>query len=126
MKILHNEHNLAKARLIVSILKQDGIEAIVTNEAMANLIPVIDSAYVIKVSDQDFEKAKEKLAVLESQFKEQLDEDFHEADHKDIAYQEAVDKNEDVISRATKPPYYLLIYFLIIFFLAFLIIKFRG
>lgn len=83
--ILVRFHQSLRAHVLISQLKQNGIQAFLTNEMLTDLIPTSAGGYIIRVFYSDFEKANEVLKNFYEQ--EAKEEDFYDADHDDIAYE---------------------------------------
>lgn len=84
--ILVRFHQALKAHILINHLEQNGIQAFLTNEVLTDLIPTSAGGYIIRVFSADIPRANEVLKVFYEQ--ESLEEEFYDADHEDIAYEE--------------------------------------
>jgi len=100
LEILHHEFIEAKAQLLLTALKQEGVYAVMTNKAMATMIPVQSSGFIIRVSGKDYDRAKVILKEFNDQLGMKLDEDFSDASHEDIVYEETLARNEASLDTA--------------------------
>jgi len=94
MEILISESNPAKAKLYLRALKESGISAMLTNESMAGLIPVIDSGFIIKVPAEELAEAKKIIREYQDILNQKVEEDFHYADKEDIQYEKELNDSE--------------------------------
>ena len=70
MVVIERTHNIVRARVIVSFLQANGVDALLLDAEMATTAPIVGGGVRIAVPDDEENQAKRLLAEVEKEFSE--------------------------------------------------------
>lgn len=112
--IVKKETFEARANLMVSVLNQENIDAYITNDTMATMLPIQNSGYIVRVRERDLIAAQEIIADFEGKINTRVEEDFRDADKDDIEYQKELIENEEIVGKANSTQLLYLLFVVIL------------
>ena len=88
--IVRRFFNEAKANIYAAYLRGEGVNCFISNSTTGTLLPFVNGGFLLHIAEGDLEETNDILKELDKNAASRVDEDFHDADLADIAYEKAI------------------------------------
>ena len=99
--IVRRFFNEARANICAAYLRGEGVQCFISNSTTGTLLPFVNGGFLLHIAERDLKEANDLLEKLDQNASTRIDEDYHDADLSDIAYEKAISDHDKRIENGS-------------------------
>lgn len=97
--IVRRFFNEAKANIYAAYLRGEGVNCFISNTTTGTLLPFVNGGFLLHIAERDLDETNDLLDRLDKKASERIEQDYHDADLADIAYEKAISDYDNRLAK---------------------------